>query len=79
MRAQWDSAEEASWHGAPLPSGMPPTSSMSTPRAGQASAVLLVLLLQLCDPVLLMEGMDMTKGGTHTFIIFLPNYTLEEP
>lgn len=67
MHAQWGSTEEARWHGAPLRSGMPPASSMSKPGAGQASTVL--LLLQLCDPALLMEGMDMMKGGVHNFIL----------
>lgn len=63
----------------PFRSGMPPAFSTGKLRAGWASTVLL-LLLQLCDPVLLMEGMDVTKGGVHTLIFyFQQNYTLVEP
>lgn len=52
----------------PSRSGMPPASSMGKPGAGRASAVLLLLLL--CDPALLMEGVDMTKGRARTFILY---------
>lgn len=51
----------------PSCSGMPHASSTGKPGAGRASTVL--IFLQLCDPTLLMEGMDATKGGAHTLIL----------
>lgn len=52
----------------PSCSGMSPASSMGKPGAGCASTVL--LLLRLCDPVLVVEGMDTAKGGACTFILY---------
>lgn len=59
------------YRGGRLAWSSPPTQACSLPpsRAGQAPSVL-PLLLQLCDPALLMEGMGMTRGGVHAFPLY---------
>lgn len=68
MCARWGSTEKTSWWGALLHSGMPLAFSTGKSQGWPCLHRAVHLLCQLCDSVLLMEGMDITKV-VHTFIL----------